>query len=168
MSDELTQARAAWARGLRVAGMQTFPATVVSVDATTRTCAVESEYGRYADVLLYGVVDGKKKGLCVLPAKDSMVLVGRIGGSDDLYVAMTSEVDRVLFTTGDTLFMMDENGYVVNRGPYGLLDTLTRLCEAILALRVPTNTGASGTPINFADFMKIKDDLTKYLGKNAE
>ncbi|MEG1464811.1 MAG: hypothetical protein RSC11_07935 [Mucinivorans sp.] len=79
-----------------------FYATVKSVEADKRTCVVaDGDEMSYDDVLLYGVADAELKGFCLIPKVDSTVLVARIGGSNELYVAMFSQVDRVLLTIGD-------------------------------------------------------------------
>lgn len=80
---------------------ETFYASVVSVDEAARTCVVEAEEVQYEDVLLHAVADSELQGFCFIPAAGSTVLVSRIGGSNELYVAMCSEVDRVLLTVGD-------------------------------------------------------------------
>lgn len=79
----------------------TFYATVTAVDEATRTCTVEAEDIPYDDVLLHAVADAEKKGFCFVPAVGSTVLVSRIGGSNELYVSMFSEVEKVLLTIGD-------------------------------------------------------------------
>lgn len=77
-------------------------ATIKSVDAEKRTCVVvdDSEM-QYDDVLLYSVENAELKGWVVLPKVDSVVLVGRIGDSNELYVAMMSEIDGAMLTIGD-------------------------------------------------------------------
>ena len=78
----------------RAPGGETFPATVRGVDGDRRTCTVEAESVTYDDVLLYAVADAGRRGFCFLPAVGSIVLVSRLGGSNELYVAMFSEVDE--------------------------------------------------------------------------
>lgn len=80
---------------------ETFYASVVSADEAARTCVVEAEGVRYDDVLLHAVADSARRGFCFVPAEGSTVLVSRIGGSNELYVAMFSEVDRALLTLED-------------------------------------------------------------------
>ncbi len=93
----------------------------------------------------------------------SKELVARIDGSERLYVAMVSEVDKVAFTlgddmraecsaagisvqVGDTSLRIDSDGIALSRGASGLLTTLERLLDALCALTVTTGTGPSGTP----------------------
>ena len=117
----------------------------------------------YDDVLLYAVADAGRRGFCFLPAVGSIVLVSRLGGSNELYVAMFSEVDEVRLSVGESSFSMTAEGFAAGRGGSGLRSTLEQLIDAICALTVTTGTGPSGTPINAADFMQIKEDLKNYL-----
>lgn len=93
-------------RALGVGG-QTFDTGVIyakikSVDAEKRTCVVVDDLEmQYDDVLLYSVENADLKGWVVLPKVDSVVLVGRIGDSNELYVAMMSEIDGAMLTIGD-------------------------------------------------------------------
>ncbi|MDE5575476.1 MAG: hypothetical protein K2I87_07175 [Bacteroidales bacterium] len=84
--------------------MQVFPAVVKKVDEKLRTCTVcVNDNVDIEDVRLYAVVDDSLKGFCLIPAKDSMVLVGRIANSNELFVCSFSEVDKVLGTIGDKM-----------------------------------------------------------------
>lgn len=158
----------------------TFYAIVTAVNQAARTCTVEAEEVLYEDVLLYGVTDPGRKGLCLLPAVGSTVLVSRIGGSNELYVEMFSEVDRLLLTLGDKVSLVldakggtlkadstrleaTEEGLLLTRGRAGLKKTLTDLCEALARMTVSTGVGPSSPPINIADFQKIKQELNDYL-----
>ena len=84
--------------------IQVFPAVVSEVDETARTCKVKvNDNVEFEDVRLYAVVDDNLKGFCLIPAVDSMVLVGRIGNGNELHVVSFSEVDKVLGTIGDNV-----------------------------------------------------------------
>lgn len=76
----------------------TFIATVKSVNEDEKTCVVAtSEDISYNDVRLKAVVDAEKPGFCFVPKVDSTVLVARIGGSNNLYVALFSEIEKIDF-----------------------------------------------------------------------
>lgn len=84
--------------------VQVFPAVVSSIDEDSRTCTVIfNDNVEYTDVRLYAVVNADMAGFCLVPKQDSMVLVGRIAGSNELYVAMFSEVDKILGTIADNV-----------------------------------------------------------------
>lgn len=156
-------------------------ATVKSVDADKRTVtATDDNDMTYDDVRLYAVERPELKGSVVLPKVGSRVLLSRIGTSNELYVSMFSEVDRMLLTIGDkqsleiTSGMLELKtdksnlkatpaGFTLVRDGAGLKKTLTDLCDAINRLTVTTQSGPSGTPINAAEFSAIKQELNKYL-----
>lgn len=161
-------------------GGETFPATVRSVDEARRTCTVEAGGVSYDDVRLHAVADAERKGFCFIPAVGSVVLVSRIGGSNELFAAMFSTVDRVLltigervsaaldadgltFAAGDTALEATADGLELTRGSAGLLKTLSDLCDTLARLTVPTAVGPSGVPVNAADFTAIKNELKQYL-----
>ena len=109
-------------------------------------------------------IDGKK-GIVITPIKESSVLVGRIGGSDFLYMAMCSEIYSVKITLNDQTIILDENGISVDMGSgkYEIKNTsenlkklLDDLNNAIMQLTVTTGTGPSGTPINMASFQDVQ------------
>lgn len=154
--------------------------TVSSVNESDRTCTVKVENVEYEDVRLYGIVKGDLKGFCFIPKIESQVLVGRVGGSNELFVAMFTEVDKVLLTIGDkmqltveaencciqaenTVIRATPAGMTFVRGGSGLKKTLESLIDAITKLTVTTGVGPSGTPINVADFIKVKQELSNYL-----
>lgn len=79
-----------------------FYATIKSIDADKRTCVITDDNEQdYDDVLLYAVENPDLKGLVAIPKVGSRVLVSRIGSSNELYVAMFSEVYKVLLSIGD-------------------------------------------------------------------
>lgn len=90
--------------------MQVFPAVVKDVDESLRICTVRvNDEVDFEDVRLYAVVDDSLKGFCLIPAVDSLVLVGRIANSNELFVASFSVVDKVVGTIGDKVEVsMDE------------------------------------------------------------
>lgn len=164
----------------RDANGETFLATVRKVDTEQRTCTVEAEGVAYEDVLLHAVANPDSRGGWIQPAVGSIVLVSRIGGSNELYVAMTSEAEALHFAVGDdaeavfsadgltvqagdTRFHATSAGFSVNRGQDGLRKTLEQLIDAICQLTVSTGAGPSGPPLNVDSFMTIKTNLTQYL-----
>lgn len=102
------------ARGTkRLMPLQVFAAQVEDVDEKKRTCTVKVNEGvSFEDVRLYGLTDEGLKGFCLIPKRDSMVLVGRIDNGNELYVTMFSEVDKVLGTIGDKVELsLDEEAF---------------------------------------------------------
>jgi hypothetical protein len=168
---------------MRQAAAVTFDAFVLEVDEPQRTCKVETTKGiTYENVALFAVKDKLLKGVCLVPKIHSKVLVSRIGGSNMLYVASYSAIDRVIMSINDQqrdedyniakpeknicTFEMSVNGFKMFRNTAGLKKTLSDLCDAIMWLTVTTNTGQSGTPINATKFAEIKNELNQYLNDN--
>ena len=83
---------------LSVGDEQVFLATVKEVNQDEFTCMIETSTDiQYIDVRLRAVIDPEKKGFCFIPKLDSLVLVGRIGNSNELYVVLFSEIDKIIF-----------------------------------------------------------------------
>ncbi len=159
---------------------QVFPATVKEVNEDEFTCSVlfDDEL-EYTDVRLRSVIDSGKQGFCFIPKVGSMVMVGRIASSEQLFVVMFSEIDKVLFTSGSLEVVVDadkielkkgeailrqtEAGFTMIRSGEGLKKILTDLITAISQLTVPTGVGPSGVPINAAVFNAIKTRLGNFL-----
>ncbi|MEG1554589.1 MAG: hypothetical protein RRZ64_08535 [Rikenellaceae bacterium] len=160
---EVAEIKRLFNRRLTQASATSFMAIVKEVNAANRTCVVAADGVSYDDVLLYSVVDGLKKGIVIIPSIQSVVIVSRIGGSNELYISMFSEIDKTLLAIEDVDCCVSKNGYKFNVGSSGIKKTLTDLVDAISKLTVTTAVGPSGTPINVADFQKIKRELDKYL-----
>lgn len=87
----------------QIAGAVTVYAVIKSVDVHKRTCTVTIDGADFTDVLLYTIENKDLKGFVFIPAVDSVVLVSRIGASNELFVSLFSEVDKVLLTIGDNV-----------------------------------------------------------------
>lgn len=97
---------AALRRSLFAGGDQSisFYARVKSVDPDKRVCVVTDHNGiDYDDVLLYAIENIDLKGFVFIPKVDSNVIVSRIGASNELFISLFSEVDKVLLTIGDNV-----------------------------------------------------------------
>lgn len=91
-------------RAKQVIPPQVFPAVVKEVDEDLRTCTVRiNDNVDFEDVRLFALPDDSLKGFCLIPAKDSTVLVARIAGCNDLFVTSFSVVDKVIGTIGDKM-----------------------------------------------------------------
>lgn len=155
------------------------PGTVSSVNEKERTCSIKHGGVEFEDARLYSIVKGDLKGFCFIPKVGSHVLAARIDGSNELFITMFSEIDKILFTLADMVIQVDKDacltrakdstlkitpaGITVTRGSSGLKKTLNDLLTALQELTVPTGVGPSGMPINVADFVKIQQDLNNYL-----
>jgi hypothetical protein len=96
---------------------QIFLATVKEVNEDEFTCTVEVNADiKYIDVRLRSIIDPDKKGFCFIPKIESLVQVGRIGNSNELYVAMFSEVDKVLLFSGSLELTIDQDKVELKKG----------------------------------------------------
>ncbi len=155
---------------------QVFPVTVKEVNEDEFTCSVlfDDEL-EYTDVRLRSVIDSAKQGFCFIPKVGSRIMVGRIANSEQLFVALFSEVDKVLLTSGSLELTIDQDklelkkgeailkqteaGFTMIRSGEGLKKILEDLITAITQLTVPTGVGPSGMPINAAAFTAIKNRI---------
>lgn len=153
--------------------------SVTEVNESERTCSVLVGNVVYEDVRLYGVIKADLKGFVMLPKVGSIVMAGRIEESNELFVIMFTEVDKIIYTVEDISITADKGGCDITakdsnikitpggmtfvRSGSGLKKTLSDLIDAITKLTVTTGVGPSGIPINAADFIKIKQDLNNYL-----
>lgn len=166
-------------RRLLEAAETVFYGEISEVDEGARTCTVVMEDIPYQNVLLYAVENVKLKGPVLIPKIGSTVLVERIA-NDRYFVAMFSEIEKVLLTigektkaeiseeniriqVGESMVKATKNGLTLVKGGAGLKKTLEELIDAITKLTVTTGVGPSGVPINVADFIKIKQGLNDYL-----
>lgn len=159
---------------------QVFPAKIKEVDETEFTCKVlfDDEL-EYMDVRLRSIIDQEKQGFCFIPKIGSMVMVARIADSEQLFVSLFSEVEKVLMTSGslevtvdqgkvevkkgNSTFKQTEAGFTITRNNEGLKKILQDLITAITQITVPTGVGPSGMPINAAAFTAIKTRLNTFL-----
>lgn len=94
-----------------------FPAVVTAVDEKEFTCDVKRDDAvNYFDVRLRGLVKGDLKGFAFIPAIGSTVLVCRIGKSNELFVCQFTEVDKLIFTSGDISLTCDADKVELLKG----------------------------------------------------
>lgn len=94
-----------------------FQAIVTVVDEKEFTCEVKRDGAvDYFDVRLRGLVKPDLKGFAFIPAIGSTVLVCRIGRSNELFVCQYTEVDKVIFTSGDVSLTCDQEKIEVLKG----------------------------------------------------
>ena len=145
--------------------------TVISIDEDNAVCDVEVDGNTYYDVHLKSVMDENVKGIKILPAKDSIVLVERIGNSNELFVAMYSEVDAILWEIGDLKFHFDKDGFIFNGGDNkgmvklpelvqklnnmeNKVNELIGICKSMTVALAPSGTYPLGTTF-FASVQKL-------------
>lgn len=94
-----------------------FQGIVTAVDEKEFTCTVKcDDLVDYFDVRLRGLVKPELKGFAFIPSLNSTVLVCRIGRSNELFVCQYTEVDKVIFTSGDVSLTCDKEKIEVLKG----------------------------------------------------
>lgn len=108
MSNEkkIREARLLFDSRLKQATQGALYGTVQSTDEKMRTCEVQVGGIVYEEVLLYAVIDDSLPGRVLIPKVGSTVLVSRIDASNRFYVAMFSQIEKVIFTIGDKVTMV--------------------------------------------------------------
>lgn len=94
-----------------------FPAIVSKVDEKEFTCEVKrDDTVDYFDVRLRGLINPDLKGVAFIPAIGSTVLVCRIGNSNELFVCQFTEVDKLIFTSGDISLTCNQDKIALLKG----------------------------------------------------
>lgn len=89
---------------------------VKSVDADNAVCDVDVDGLLFTEVQLKSIMKSGTKGVKLLPKKNSIVIVERIGKSNELFITMYSEVDSILWEIEDMKFFVDKDGFAFNDG----------------------------------------------------
>lgn len=98
-------------------GDSIFQAVVVEVDEEEYTCTVRrDEQVDYFDVRLRGLVKADLQGFAFIPKLQSVVLVARIGRSNELFVCQYTEVDKFVFTDNDLELKIDADNIDLKKG----------------------------------------------------
>ena len=120
-------------------------------------------------MLLYSVEKENLRGRVLIPKRESAVIVARIDASDRLYVALFSEIDKVVFTLGDQVTMTCDGErieasapkIVLNGGELGGLINIEPLTRKINDLIEAFNTEIKA----LQDSGKMDEIVTKWLGE---
>lgn len=143
--------------------LQTILATVKSVDEGESTCILVDEDGlEMFDIRLKPVLTADES-VVMFPAVGSFVLIARIEDDEEWLLIACERVDKYRITVADCVIEMESDGIKISKADETLKSILSDLIDAIKALTVPTNTGASGTPINAASFTAIENRVNNFL-----
>lgn len=117
MSKDIENIRRVMQQGAGGGTDSVFPAVVSKVDEKAFTCEVKrDEAVSYFNVRLRGLVNPDLKGVALIPAIGSTVLVCRIGNSNQLFVCQYTEVDKLFFTSGDFSLTCDQDKVELLKG----------------------------------------------------
>lgn len=129
---------------------QVFQASIKEVNEEDFTCTVVyDDELEYTGVRLRAVVDSEKQGFCFIPKVESIVLVARIGNSNQLYVQLFSEIEKIIFGWGDDVEIL-----------FDMERILLRMQERSIEINADEITFNAGDKGSFAtDINKLVDKI---------
>ena len=97
----------------------------------------------YYDVRLQSVTESEK-GLKLKPARNSVVLLQRIGNasSNEFCICLLSEIDESSCIIGNTKLVQNASGFQISKGADSLKAILNDLISEVLKIYAPMNTAA--------------------------
>ena len=113
--------------------------TVDSVDVSKRTCNVTAVSDFTASIPDVQIMAGVEDGMLLVPSVDSQVVICVADGCTP-YVAMYSQLDKVLFVVGDMGVMVTNDGVQINDGSLGGLIKIEDLVSKINTIEQDINT----------------------------
>lgn len=117
MSKEMEELRRKFQERFGGRGDTVFQAVVTEVDEKEFTCTVRrDDQVDYFDVRLRGLVNADLQGFAFIPKLQSMVQVCRIGKSNELFVCLFTEIDKVYFTDNDLTLVVDTENIDIKKG----------------------------------------------------
>jgi len=117
MSKELDDIRRKFQSRFGNDGDSIFPAVITEVNEEEFTCTVNRDGAvDYYDVRLRGLVSTELQGFAFIPKLESTVLVCRIGKSNELFVCLFTEIDKVIFTDNDLEMTVDTENIDIKKG----------------------------------------------------
>lgn len=134
---------------------QVFVADVTSVNKDEDTIDIDIDGLTVGPVRLRSIIDVQGSRVVVYPAVGSMVLIGRIGNSDELYVQAVGIIDKIMVRIGNMSFEATGEGFKFNDAKHTTanadilkkeLNKLSKRVDDILdALKQASPDSASGT-----------------------
>jgi len=107
------------------------PAKVLAVNENDCTIEIEfSDESKIDDARLRSVIKAGNK-IVQFPSVGSMVLVGRIDGSDDYVVLAIEAIDFELVEIDGTQFKIAASGFTIKKGTDNLKDAMIKIIEAV-------------------------------------
>lgn len=146
--------------------------TVQQVNADDPSVDVEIDGLVFHEVQLTSSMDNSLKGIKILPKKDSVVLVQRIGESNELFVVMFSEVDSIQWEIENMKLFVDKDGFVFNGGNNKGMVKLPELVDQLNAIQDDVNNFkqimSSWTPVPNDGGAELKSAAASWAGQQLE
>jgi hypothetical protein len=159
-------------RKLKQRGVDTFPATVVSVDKEKGTCVIEVDELELPDIQLSAIIDGSAKKFYLFPKIGSSVLVSPINEDlNRLYVESYGEIESLDLQIGTVQFKVDQSGFLLkkqNETLKALMADFITACKNMSFTVATTGTAAAQTGnttalVNTAEFLAVEQRFNQFL-----
>jgi restriction endonuclease S subunit len=158
--------------------IQTFPAKVTAIDKDEKTITVIDRHNiEYDDVRLSSIIEDGDK-IVTYPKQDSWVLVSIINNvENELFVTAFSEVEEIEGKIEDTEFVINANGYTINRDNENLYTVLDDLIKNVdeqneqvqaIAQELMSVVVSIGVTPNVPALTQIVNDLIQIVTDRAE
>lgn len=149
---------------LKLAPATILPAVVISINDSDLLTVRLSSGLEIDQVRLRSVIKEGSKFL-LIPKLNSVIQIARIENSDEFFVAVVSELEKMLCMIGTTTFEIDENGILISRAGDDLLKVMSDLVDSILNEKHITSQGPTTglLPDSIASFNTIKTRLNGLL-----
>lgn len=133
-------------------------ATVTAVDG--ETCTVQSDHDErdYFQVSFNALGANKADKLLLVPKAGSKVIIGVFPNGTDAVLVSFSEVEKLEYTVGTTLFEIDGQGYRLERNAEDLRTVLADFMDEVMKIVV-----IQGQSINVPVVTQIKARLNTIL-----
>lgn len=151
-------------RKLKQRDVDTFPATVKSVDKEKGTCTVNDDEIDYTGVQLSAVVDGSNKRFFLYPKVGSSVLVSPV--MEDLkrlYVEAYSEIESLDYRVGGVQLQVDSDGFLMKKDDETMQKLMIDFIKACKKMVFTTNNGPTIKLVNEPEFTAIEERFKDFL-----
>lgn len=123
----------------------------VNADEDTIECELATE-DIIPDVRLKSLIKAGNK-LILVPAIDSVVLIGRIMNSDEWVLIACDEVEKLLMIVDDVKYEVNADGFLLQKGDDDLREVITLMIEAVQQIVVINGKNP--------DYVKLQQAKTK-------
>ncbi|HAO08210.1 MAG TPA: hypothetical protein DCQ50_14770 [Chryseobacterium sp.] len=149
---------------LKSRSVDTFPATVVSVDKTEGTCTVDDGNIEYSDVRLSASIEESGKRFYLFPKVGSSVLISPIMENlETLYVEYFSEVDELSLETENTELKINNDGFLLKKENETLKKLMADFIKACRNMKFQTNTGVTIQLLTDPEFQALETRFNNFL-----
>lgn len=149
---------------LKSRSVDTFPATVVSVDKTEGTCTVNDGNIEYTDVRLSASIEENGKRFYLFPKVGSSVLVSPIlENLETLYIEYFSEIEELSLEIENTELKINNDGFLLKKENETLKKLMADFIKACRNMKFQTNAGVTIQLLTDPEFEALKTRFNNFL-----